>query len=231
MRIAVTGATGYTGGHVLRALAEERDWTGMVDGGVPAPELLALASYVVEGRVASASGDTAAAVRAFERAVEIEDALPYMEPPYWYYPVRQSLGAALLADGRAEEAEAEAEQTAGASSIPDTELKGGVGGGGGPLIQPIVETSRWSIATSSLSCPSTIVTWAAKRIGRPVKWTADRSESFLTDTHGRDHITHIELALDAAMVDLDRAIELDPEMVERVKGRWEELGLDKNFCG
>jgi tetratricopeptide (TPR) repeat protein len=90
----------------LRALAEERDWTGMVDGGVPAPELLALASYVVEGRVASASGDTAAAVRAFEHAVEIEDGLPYMEPPYWYYPVRQSLGAALLADGRAEEAEA-----------------------------------------------------------------------------------------------------------------------------
>jgi carbon-monoxide dehydrogenase large subunit len=42
-----------------------------------------------------------------------------------------------------------------------------------------------------------IVTWASKRVGRPVKWTADRSESFLTDTHGRDHITHIELALDA----------------------------------
>jgi carbon-monoxide dehydrogenase large subunit len=39
--------------------------------------------------------------------------------------------------------------------------------------------------------------WASKKIGgRPVKWTADRSESFLTDAHGRDHITHAELALD-----------------------------------
>ncbi|MFQ5938299.1 MAG: xanthine dehydrogenase family protein molybdopterin-binding subunit, partial [Acidiferrobacterales bacterium] len=41
-----------------------------------------------------------------------------------------------------------------------------------------------------------IVTWAAKKVGRPVKWTAERSESFLSDTHGRDHITHAELALD-----------------------------------
>jgi len=39
--------------------------------------------------------------------------------------------------------------------------------------------------------------WAARKIGRPVKWTADRSESFITDAHGRDHVTHAELALDA----------------------------------
>jgi carbon-monoxide dehydrogenase large subunit len=39
--------------------------------------------------------------------------------------------------------------------------------------------------------------WASKRIGgRPVKWTADRSESFLTDAHGRDHVTHAEMAFD-----------------------------------
>ncbi|MGD2069460.1 MAG: xanthine dehydrogenase family protein molybdopterin-binding subunit [Gemmatimonadota bacterium] len=41
-----------------------------------------------------------------------------------------------------------------------------------------------------------IVTWAAKRVGRPVKWTAERSESFMSDAHGRDHVTHAELALD-----------------------------------
>jgi len=41
------------------------------------------------------------------------------------------------------------------------------------------------------------VTWAAKKIGRPVKWTADRSEAFVSDAHGRDHVTHAELALDA----------------------------------
>jgi len=40
------------------------------------------------------------------------------------------------------------------------------------------------------------VTWASKRVGRPIKWTAERSESFVTDAHGRDHVTHVELALD-----------------------------------
>jgi carbon-monoxide dehydrogenase large subunit len=42
----------------------------------------------------------------------------------------------------------------------------------------------------------TVCTWAAKRVGRPVKWTAERSESFLADAHGRDHVTKAELALD-----------------------------------
>jgi carbon-monoxide dehydrogenase large subunit len=42
-----------------------------------------------------------------------------------------------------------------------------------------------------------IVTWASKRVKRPVKWTADRSESFMSDTHGRDHVSHAELALGA----------------------------------
>ncbi len=41
-----------------------------------------------------------------------------------------------------------------------------------------------------------ICLWAARKVGRPVKWTAERSESFLTDAHGRDHVTHAELALD-----------------------------------
>ncbi len=50
-------------------------------------------------------GDLDEAIAAFERAVEVQDGLPYMEPPFWYYPVRQSLGAALLQAGRPEEAE------------------------------------------------------------------------------------------------------------------------------
>ena len=41
-----------------------------------------------------------------------------------------------------------------------------------------------------------LVTWASKKIGRPVKWTADRSEAFISDAHGRDHVTHAELAFD-----------------------------------
>ena len=41
-----------------------------------------------------------------------------------------------------------------------------------------------------------IVTWASSRVLRPIKWTAERSESFASDAQGRDHVTHAELALD-----------------------------------
>jgi carbon-monoxide dehydrogenase large subunit len=40
-----------------------------------------------------------------------------------------------------------------------------------------------------------IVIWASKRLNRPVKWTAERSESFMSDAHGRDHVTHAEMAM------------------------------------
>jgi carbon-monoxide dehydrogenase large subunit len=42
-----------------------------------------------------------------------------------------------------------------------------------------------------------LVLLAARAVGRPVKWVAERTEGFLADTHGRDHLTHAELALDA----------------------------------
>jgi carbon-monoxide dehydrogenase large subunit len=44
----------------------------------------------------------------------------------------------------------------------------------------------------------TVCLWASKKVGHPVKWVADRTESFLSDAHGRDHVTTAELALDAA---------------------------------
>ena len=47
-----------------------------------------------------------------------------------------------------------------------------------------------------LYAEETALVWASKRVGRPIKWTAERSESFLTDSHGRDHVTTAELALD-----------------------------------
>jgi carbon-monoxide dehydrogenase large subunit len=43
---------------------------------------------------------------------------------------------------------------------------------------------------------SAMVLWAAKRLGRPVKWRADRTETFLCDPHGRDHVTEAEMAFD-----------------------------------
>jgi len=42
-----------------------------------------------------------------------------------------------------------------------------------------------------------MVTWAAYKLGRPVKWTAERTEAFISDAQGRDHVTKVELALDA----------------------------------
>jgi carbon-monoxide dehydrogenase large subunit len=47
-----------------------------------------------------------------------------------------------------------------------------------------------------LYAEETALVWAAKRVNRPIKWTAERSESFVSDAHGRDHVTHAELALD-----------------------------------
>jgi len=42
----------------------------------------------------------------------------------------------------------------------------------------------------------TVCVWAARKLKKPVKWTSDRTEAFLTDAHGRDHVTHAELAMD-----------------------------------
>src|SRR6201986_5166544 len=41
-----------------------------------------------------------------------------------------------------------------------------------------------------------VALWASKKVGRPVKWTGDRSEAFLTDAHGRDHVSKAEMAFD-----------------------------------
>jgi len=65
-----------------------------------------IAERMVAAELAGAAGDIAAAVAALREAVVIEDALPYDEPPGWHMPVRHSLGAVLLAAGRAAEAEA-----------------------------------------------------------------------------------------------------------------------------
>ena len=48
----------------------------------------------------------------------------------------------------------------------------------------------------SLYAEQALVTWAAGKLGRPVKWTAERAEGFASDNQARDHLTHAELALD-----------------------------------
>ncbi|HET8531330.1 MAG TPA: hypothetical protein VFO08_09295 [Methylomirabilota bacterium] len=69
-------------------------------------DMLALASEVLAGEIAARGGDIDTAVKHLAEAVRIQDEHWFTEPPPWYFPVRQSLGAALLQAGRAAEAEA-----------------------------------------------------------------------------------------------------------------------------
>jgi tetratricopeptide (TPR) repeat protein len=65
----------------------------------------AVAARDLDARIAEARGDGKAAIESWRQAVAAEDALAYDEPPAWQQPSRESLGVALLADGRAAEAE------------------------------------------------------------------------------------------------------------------------------
>lgn len=87
------------------AALEGGDFTLLKSSGVPAQDVLALARAVIEARIAQRQGDKAAAIERFERAAALQDGLPYTEPPYWYYPVRQSLAVALMQAGLLDEAE------------------------------------------------------------------------------------------------------------------------------
>jgi len=91
--------------NAIEALERTADFSLLKTAGVPAQDVLKLARALVRGRVAQARGDTKTAIARFEEAAALQDRLPYMEPPYWYYPVRQSLGAALVQAGRLDEAE------------------------------------------------------------------------------------------------------------------------------
>lgn len=88
----------------LRAVRNSDALKPMIAQGVPADDLLHLAEAVARARWASANGRLGDAVRLYHEAVGIEQKIPYMEPPYWYYPVHQSLGAALYRAGRYREA-------------------------------------------------------------------------------------------------------------------------------
>tara|TARA_R110000823_G_scaffold35543_3_gene97931 strand:- start:18 stop:1733 length:1716 start_codon:yes stop_codon:yes gene_type:complete len=72
----------------------------------PASTLLTIADELLLGEVASAEARHEDAISHFAAAVEAQDSLPYTEPPFWYYPTRQSLGEAYIAAGQFAEAEA-----------------------------------------------------------------------------------------------------------------------------
>jgi tetratricopeptide (TPR) repeat protein len=69
-------------------------------------DILVLAAATLDAQLAWARGEKEKSIREWRRAVEIESTLQYDEPSPWFYPVRESLGAALLRNGQAKEAEA-----------------------------------------------------------------------------------------------------------------------------
>jgi tetratricopeptide (TPR) repeat protein len=89
----------------LARILREADFKPFDEWGIPAKEIVDTARLVATGRLADAKGDLDGAARAYEDAVFIEDSLAYTEPPYWYYPVRQSLGAVKLRQGKLDEAD------------------------------------------------------------------------------------------------------------------------------
>ena len=99
---------------VERAAAERESLSGIIDtlpmesryGNSPAKEVLGVGLAIVDARIAAQKGDLEKAVSDFGVAVAMQDRLAYNEPADWHYPVRESLGAALLLAGRAQEGEA-----------------------------------------------------------------------------------------------------------------------------
>jgi tetratricopeptide (TPR) repeat protein len=70
-----------------------------------AKDILKIAEDVLGAKIAMARHDSAGAIAQLRQAVALQDTLKYGEPPDWFFPVRESLGAALLLDGKAQEAE------------------------------------------------------------------------------------------------------------------------------
>lgn len=89
----------------IDAIEQKSDFKPYTDWAVPGKEIVQTARLVARARLADAKGDLAAAAKSYEEAIAIEDTLSYMEPPYWYYPIRQSLGAVYLRQGKLDAAE------------------------------------------------------------------------------------------------------------------------------
>jgi hypothetical protein len=90
----------------LEALAQEPELKDLaVAGASTAGQILAVAVEALAGEIAARQGNPDRAIVHLERAVRLQDGLPYYEPPAWHYPVRQSLGAVLLQANRPAEAE------------------------------------------------------------------------------------------------------------------------------
>jgi tetratricopeptide (TPR) repeat protein len=108
-RIMALANTGDLKGARLKreelAALTKGDFKGYDAVALPARSLIQLAVALSDGEIARLSGEVNKAVVSFEYAQKLEQALPYMEPPYWHQPTAHLLGAALLQANRAAEAE------------------------------------------------------------------------------------------------------------------------------
>ena len=83
---------------------ESEEVNAMVMAGHPTKSLMKIASLLASGSIDMYSSKYSEAIASFKEAVTIQDTLPYTEPPFWYYPTRQTLGHALLMNKSFEEA-------------------------------------------------------------------------------------------------------------------------------
>jgi len=86
-------------------LKESKEVKVIIKGGQPSGLLLEIASELLTGQIAFSNNNFSIASRHFEAAVNLQDSLPYTEPPFWYYPARQSLGNSLMKEGKISAAE------------------------------------------------------------------------------------------------------------------------------
>jgi tetratricopeptide (TPR) repeat protein len=92
--------------NAAEALADNPVMKDLSNNGLPAPALAHIAAEVVRARVDIRNGDMKSALHRLENATVMQDEMFYSEPSFWYFPVRQMLGATLLMDGQAHRAEA-----------------------------------------------------------------------------------------------------------------------------
>ena len=90
----------------IKPLKDTKEISNLVKAGQPSLKLLEIAENLLQGQIDFMEGDFEASINNFKKAVALQDDLPYTEPPFWYYPTRQSLGRVLIEAGKLEEAEA-----------------------------------------------------------------------------------------------------------------------------
>lgn len=89
----------------IEEILKNEDFKFLIDNLIPAPDILKIQHRTVMARAAAVDGDLAKAIALMEEAVALQKGLNYTEPPYWYYPAKQTLAAMVLRHGDAERAE------------------------------------------------------------------------------------------------------------------------------